>query len=174
MPIDAKVPQCQHVRMDGTRCGSPAMRGTPLCYFHTRPAKIEDLKVHDIADPREQLKVLNEVANALLAGKIDHKRATTLIWTVQLAQSGSYRRLSTPPLDISALMSSLIPPRPRTEARSGATPPPDPTPARISAAGAPPASTPLRNSNANAAPMPPPAPTPVGLETRNSQLETQS
>lgn len=27
---------CRHVRANGTRCGSPALRGQPLCYFHRR------------------------------------------------------------------------------------------------------------------------------------------
>ena len=28
------IPQCEHIRMGGSRCGSPALRGKSLCYFH--------------------------------------------------------------------------------------------------------------------------------------------
>jgi hypothetical protein len=27
---------CRYIRANGTRCGSPALREQPLCYFHTR------------------------------------------------------------------------------------------------------------------------------------------
>ena len=27
---------CRHIRANGTRCNSPALRGQPLCYFHHR------------------------------------------------------------------------------------------------------------------------------------------
>ena len=30
------VPQCQHIKEDGIRCGSPALRGQPLCFQHNR------------------------------------------------------------------------------------------------------------------------------------------
>ena len=30
------APRCSHVKLNGLRCGSPAMRHTPYCYFHDR------------------------------------------------------------------------------------------------------------------------------------------
>ena len=30
------ITQCQHIKINGVRCASPAMRGTQLCYFHQR------------------------------------------------------------------------------------------------------------------------------------------
>jgi hypothetical protein len=36
MPIDPNIPQCQHIKLNGVRCGSPALRGKDLCYFHNR------------------------------------------------------------------------------------------------------------------------------------------
>jgi hypothetical protein len=30
------VPRCHHVRINGTRCDSPALKGKPYCYFHFR------------------------------------------------------------------------------------------------------------------------------------------
>ena len=28
------IPQCEHIRLSGQRCGSPALRGEKHCYFH--------------------------------------------------------------------------------------------------------------------------------------------
>src|SRR4051812_43809982 len=32
----ASAPRCAHVKTNGLRCGSPAMRRNPYCYFHDR------------------------------------------------------------------------------------------------------------------------------------------
>ncbi len=32
----AIIPICEHIKDDGIRCGSPALRGRKLCYFHDR------------------------------------------------------------------------------------------------------------------------------------------
>jgi len=31
-----QAPRCVHVKPNGLRCGSPAMRGIPFCFFHDR------------------------------------------------------------------------------------------------------------------------------------------
>jgi len=31
-----QAPRCVHVKPNGLRCGSPAMRGNPFCFFHDR------------------------------------------------------------------------------------------------------------------------------------------
>src|SRR5208282_6094370 len=28
------IPRCQHIKVNGTQCGSPALRRNRLCYFH--------------------------------------------------------------------------------------------------------------------------------------------
>ena len=30
------VARCQHIRVDGTQCGSPALREEKHCYYHVR------------------------------------------------------------------------------------------------------------------------------------------
>jgi hypothetical protein len=30
------VPRCQHVKINGTQCGCPALRRRRLCFFHVR------------------------------------------------------------------------------------------------------------------------------------------
>src|SRR6185369_2802080 len=34
--MQSETPTCTHIKTDGIRCGSPAMRGRPFCYFHRR------------------------------------------------------------------------------------------------------------------------------------------
>ena len=29
-----RVARCEHVKVNGTQCGSPALRDQPYCYFH--------------------------------------------------------------------------------------------------------------------------------------------
>jgi hypothetical protein len=31
-----EAPRCQHTRLNGQRCGSPALRGESHCHFHNR------------------------------------------------------------------------------------------------------------------------------------------
>ena len=30
------TPECRHIKTSGGKCGSPALRGQPYCYFHSR------------------------------------------------------------------------------------------------------------------------------------------
>ena len=34
MALPANILQCEHIRLTGQRCGSPALRGEKHCYFH--------------------------------------------------------------------------------------------------------------------------------------------
>ena len=36
MPESTPYPTCAHIREDGSLCGSPALRGNRLCYYHQR------------------------------------------------------------------------------------------------------------------------------------------
>src|SRR5512133_823326 len=83
--------QCTHVKADGIRCGSPALRGEAFCYFHHhnadhRPRR--DAKAVDIPFPEDAQCVqvgLYNVMQAVIERKIDEKRARLLIWSLQVA-----------------------------------------------------------------------------------------
>jgi len=36
MPLNPSVQICTHIKINGVRCGSPALRGKEFCYFHQR------------------------------------------------------------------------------------------------------------------------------------------
>ena len=48
------VPTCCHRKADGVRCGSPALRGQKLCYFHQR----DHLRLQHLARTRRRTETL--------------------------------------------------------------------------------------------------------------------
>jgi hypothetical protein len=78
------IPQCQHTKKDGIRCGSPALRGKPLCYFHSRAARPRPKRVVPaIPDPNNALAVLDWTLRGLMSGKLHHKEAAQIIYGIQ-------------------------------------------------------------------------------------------
>ena len=85
--------KCQHRKHDGSRCGSPAMKGKRLCYFHEQSRKthprcvaapvLPDFPV--IEDPRSVQIALNQVFQALLRDSIDHRTAAQILCGLQMA-----------------------------------------------------------------------------------------
>ena len=78
--------RCFHVKSDGVRCGSPALRGGPFCYFHDRmvngmPAPcfppLEDANAVQCA--------IMQVLESLAAGKMDVHVANTMLYGLQTA-----------------------------------------------------------------------------------------
>jgi hypothetical protein len=39
MQTTSAFPECEHVKSNGIRCGSPALRGAKLCFFHHPAAR---------------------------------------------------------------------------------------------------------------------------------------
>jgi hypothetical protein len=90
------VPRCQHVKMNGTQCGSPALRRRRQCFFHERIRR-ERAKI--AADTSAQrgfdlplLEDANSVQVALMkviqmvgSGRMDHKTAGLILYALQTA-----------------------------------------------------------------------------------------
>jgi hypothetical protein len=90
------VPRCQHVKMNGTQCGSPALRRRRHCFFHERirreRAKIAadasiqrafDLPL--LEDANSVQMALMKVIQMLGAGRMDHKTAGLMLYALQTA-----------------------------------------------------------------------------------------
>ena len=82
MPV-VVIPQCHFIKPDGVRCGSPALRGKRLCYFHARRRPRPRPLVPEVPDPTDALAVLAWTAYGLMKGTLDHKAAGQLIYSVQ-------------------------------------------------------------------------------------------
>ena len=89
------VPRCQHVKTNGTQCGSPALRRRKYCYFHdnirTERAKIAarnslcrfDLPLLEDANAVQM--ALMKVIQMLGSGIMDHKTAGLMLYALQTA-----------------------------------------------------------------------------------------
>jgi len=91
-------PTCGHRRADGILCGSPALRGKQLCYFHQRDLdrsqqrarlrrRAESLRLHfpPLETMVEVQIALFEVMEALAADCIEPRRASALLFGLQQA-----------------------------------------------------------------------------------------
>jgi hypothetical protein len=90
------VPRCQHVKVNGTQCGSPALRWRRQCFFHERirreRAKIAAQAMGPRAFDLPLLEDANSVQVALMkviqmlgSGRMDHKTAGLMLYALQTA-----------------------------------------------------------------------------------------
>ena len=77
------IPQGHFFKPNGARCGSPALRGQRLCYFHARPKPRPRPVVPEVPDPSDAMAVLHWTAQGLMRGTLDVKAAGQLIYSVQ-------------------------------------------------------------------------------------------
>jgi hypothetical protein len=101
-----EYPVCRHIRTNGLQCQSPALTQKPYCYFHNRlharhatyrPTEASrpyfipggSLELCALEDRESVQFALSVVINALAAGFLDIKRATALLYGLQLASSNA-------------------------------------------------------------------------------------
>ena len=78
------IPQCVRIKADGVRCGSPALRGKPLCYFHSRAPRPKPKRVvPQVPDPGNAMAVLNWTLRGLMSRTLDPKAAAQIIYGIQ-------------------------------------------------------------------------------------------
>jgi len=92
-----RSPRCMHVRSNGVRCGSPAMRRNAFCFFHDRyynaPAEdtfppLEDANAVQVA----LMQVLDRLRReALRPGSLDLRAVNSLLYGLQTAAFNSKR-----------------------------------------------------------------------------------
>ena len=97
---------CRHIKTNGLRCKSPAVTETVYCYFHTRLHRRHaafrpqgEAARYVIAGQHVQLLALEDresvqtalsvVINALALGQLETRRATALLYGLQLAAMNS-------------------------------------------------------------------------------------
>jgi hypothetical protein len=99
---------CRHIKANGIQCKAPSLTGEEWCYFHNRLHQRHSHYRHTAAtrgyllpgqhiqltalEDRESVQVaLSVVINALATGHLDTKRATALLYGLQLAATNSAR-----------------------------------------------------------------------------------
>jgi len=82
---------CRHIRPNGIRCESPALRGHAFCYFHsklhstTRIGVTDDFRLPLPEDAATIQFSIGRIFDALLAKRIDSKQAAQFLWGLQIA-----------------------------------------------------------------------------------------
>jgi hypothetical protein len=86
-------PRCQHIRMNGMRCGSPALTGASLCRLHQhalRP-KRPDYRLPFVEDASSAQLALNQILRALQDKAYDLKTCALMLYDLQIACSNLKR-----------------------------------------------------------------------------------
>ena len=92
--------RCQHIKVNGVQCGSPALRRNRFCFFHKR---FQSERIRLCADRRRRgvatfmLPVLEDansiqmsimqIMRLILTGQLEHKTASLLLYALQTASS---------------------------------------------------------------------------------------
>jgi hypothetical protein len=90
---------CQHIKTDGNKCQSPAMRGSTFCYFHSRvptPAKVKSsgrnvFKLPPLVDSASIRAAISQVMAASLSSRLGARRTGLLLYAIQIASQNLNR-----------------------------------------------------------------------------------
>ena len=102
-PIEIR--RCRHVKTNGTQCGSPALKGQELCYYHeqNRPMPAElyldgdryadsQIVLPVFEDAHSIQTVIRQVVQLMLSRRIERKDAGLLLYALQIA-SGNLKMM---------------------------------------------------------------------------------
>jgi hypothetical protein len=102
-PIEIR--RCRHVKTNGTQCGSPALKGKELCFYHdqNRPQPVElyidgerycdsQIVLPVFEDAHSIQTVIRQVVQLMLTRRIDRKDAGLLLYALQIA-SGNLKMM---------------------------------------------------------------------------------
>jgi hypothetical protein len=108
-----QYPICRHIKTNGLQCQAPALSETAYCYFHTRLHQhhkgfrhIEATRAYlmpgqhielNPLEDRESVQIaISVVVNALATGQLETRRASAILYGLQLARYNC-ARLNTNP-----------------------------------------------------------------------------
>ncbi len=99
MPAPVGRRNCQHMKVSGTQCGSPPLRGHSYCYFHIRwhrkgrqvnpclPEEDQKLPFPGLEDANSIRRGAAQMRRQLEAKMIDDDTASLLFYALQLAST---------------------------------------------------------------------------------------
>jgi hypothetical protein len=104
MSSSDEAPQCQQLKTNGTRCGSPAQRDLKYCYFHQRSFptqfKVEphrrqngpfSILLPAFEDAGSIQIALHQLTELIMRNRIEHKPAALALYALQIASSNLKR-----------------------------------------------------------------------------------
>src|SRR6266853_757693 len=99
----SEAPRCRHIKVNGTQCGSPAVRSKSFCYYHQqhRPILAEcysdieyatgEILLPVFEDAHSVQSVIRQVMQMLLQKRIERKTASLLLYALRIASSNLKR-----------------------------------------------------------------------------------
>src|SRR6266436_1100358 len=95
--------RCQHIKVSGTQCGSPALRSKKFCFYNQqdRPIAIEcyynggyatcEITLPFFEDAHSIQAVIRQVVQMVLQKRLERKTASLLLYALQIASSNLKR-----------------------------------------------------------------------------------
>jgi len=98
MSYHPSIHRCEHIKVNGTQCGSPAIRKNSFCYFHgrwreqhivfaTTAKTVPAIDLPVLEDANSIQVAIMQVLNLLLTGHIEHKTAALPLYGLQTASA---------------------------------------------------------------------------------------
>jgi len=98
--------RCQHIKVDGVQCGSPALRGQRRCHFHDRwervdrgatgPSALGSNVLPALEDANSIQLALAEVMRLAIMGHIEHRVFALLLSALRIAAANVKHLSQTP------------------------------------------------------------------------------
>jgi hypothetical protein len=97
------APRCRHIKVNGTQCGSPALRHENFCFYHQqdRPLPVEcyfdgpyatgEITLPYFEDAHSIQTVIRQVVQMVLQKRLERKTASLLLYALQIASSNLKR-----------------------------------------------------------------------------------
>ena len=97
------APRCRHIKVNGTQCGSPALRNKNFCFYHqqNRPMSVPcyyeqeyplgEIDLPLFEDAHSIQAVLRQVVQMVLQKRLERKTASLLLYALQIASSNLKR-----------------------------------------------------------------------------------
>ena len=95
--------RCRHIKVNGTQCGSPALRSKIFCFYHhkNRPLPVEcysdieyatgEIDLPFFEDAHSIQAVIRQVVQMVLQKRLERKTASLLLYALQIASSNLKR-----------------------------------------------------------------------------------
>ncbi len=108
-----RAPRCAHFKANGDRCGSPAVSGQDLCYFHAQALADErPVRLPVLEDANAIQVAVMIVMDGLYRGNLNYKKAALLLYGLQIASINLRHLQLAPGADLEL-------PAPPSDAREG-------------------------------------------------------
>ena len=99
---------CRHIKTDGKRCQSPALRESAYCYFHSRvhtmakakSSNWDDIKLPLLEDSASIQVAISQIVSGLLSSRLDARRTGLLLYALQIASQNIDRKSYHPDSEI--------------------------------------------------------------------------